>query len=276
MQELRGRAAVVTGGASGIGAALCRRLAREGMRVVVADRDEAGARTLAEEICGAGGEAHAFPVDVGDAPSLGALASSARDAVGPCRALFANVGVQQMGRLDRVDDRDWEWLWQVNVLGTAHTVQAFLPQLREGGEGGQVVVTASTQAVLPVPNLGVYTASKYAVLAYGETLRLELAEEGIGVTVLFPGPTRTNHLRSSAAARPAALGPSITAPEDIPTVAAATLSGAGDLVDPDHAVRHVAHALREDWAYWVTHPPHRERAAARFQEILRAFDRAAE
>ncbi len=271
--ELRDRVAVVTGAGSGIGAAMARALAREGMRVAVADIDAASAGAVARELAQRGGRARAWRADVGQAASLTALAEGTREAFGPCAVLCANVGVQQLGRLERLTDPDWEWLLAVNVMGTVHTLQAFLPQLREAGRS-QVVVTASTQALLPVPHLGGYTASKFAVLGYAETLRLELAPEGIGVTVLLPGPTATGHLASSGRARPQALGPSRTEPEDLPAVTAATLASPADLVEPDFAVRELARAIREDWPYLVTHPPQREGVAERFRAILEAFDRA--
>ena len=269
--QMDGRVAVVTGGASGIGAALAVTLAGEGMRVAVADLDASGASSVADAIRAEGGEARGFGVEVGDRASMERFAGEVVDALGPASVVCANVGVVQMGRLDRVTERDWDWVFRVNVHGTVQTVERFLPQVREG-VGGHFVLTASTQAVFPVERLGVYSASKAAVLSYAEVLRTELAEEGIGVTTLLPGPTATNHLTSSDAAREG--GSNVTDTDDVRTVAAATLPEFSDLVSPERAVRDAARAIRENWKYWVTHPPHQPQVRDRFEAILDAFERS--
>ncbi len=270
--ELDGRIAVVTGGASGIGAALSATLAGEGMRVAVADLDASGASCVADAIRAEGGEARGFGVEVGDRASMERFAGEVEDSLGPASVVCANVGVVQMGRLDRVNESDWKWVFRVNVLGTAQTVELFLPQVRAGA-GGHFVVTASTQAVLPVERLGIYSASKAAVLSYTEALRAELAEEGIGVTALLPGPTATNHLASSGDARRDASN--LTDEDDVRIVARETLPDFADLVAPERAVRDAAQAIRENWSHWVTHPPHQAQVVGRFETILRAFDRSA-
>lgn len=271
--ELSGRVAVVTGGASGIGAALAATLAGEGMRIAVADLDASGASVVADAIHAAGGEARGFGVEVGDRASMERFAGEVDDALGAASVVCANVGVVQMGRLDRVSADDWDWVFRVNVLGTAQTVECFLPQVRSHrGAKGHFVITASTQAVLPVERLGIYSASKAAVLSYAEVLRVELADEGIGVTTLMPGPTDTNHLASSGAAR--TNGGVLTDEDDTAVVAQGTLQSPSDLVPPERAVRDAVRAIQENWSHWVTHPPHQEMVEARLATILRAFERS--
>ncbi len=159
----------------------------------------------------------------------------------------------------------------VNVLGTVATVRAFLPQIRSRGEG-HVLITASTSGLYATPRLAAYTASKYAVMGFAETLRLELAREGIGVSLLLPGPVATTHLQSSAEAKPAALAAPIFTPEDIEVVTSAM---AGDpMVTPDHAVRNVVRDVLANEPYIVTHDVQRAPIERRMEEIWRAFDRA--
>ncbi|HYC21253.1 MAG TPA: SDR family NAD(P)-dependent oxidoreductase [Candidatus Bathyarchaeia archaeon] len=274
MRDLAGRTAVVTGGGSGFGAAMARALGKAGMRLVIADFDLPAAEGIAAELSSGAVKALAIEVDVGAPASLKALARRTADELGGCALLCANVGVQQIGALERLTAADWEWLLRVNVLGTVETVNAFLPQLVAQRGGGHILLTASTSGLIALPCLGAYTATKYAIVGYGETLRLELAARGIGVTVVMPGPMMTSHLASSARSRPAGLGPSVTSEDDLVAVSQASLGSTEDVVDADYAARHVLDAVRNNDPYLVTHPPQRGQVEQRFTEILAAFDRA--
>ena len=197
--DLKGKVAVVTGGGSGLGAAMGRVLAEAGMAVAALDIDEANARAtaaaLTEEL---GVRTLGVKADVGDAASVAAAAATVEAELGGCDVLCANVGVQQFGAIDRLTDDDWSWVMNVNVLGTVRTVAAFLPLLRRSEGLRQIVLTSSSSALVPGIRLGAYVTSKYAVLGYGETLRMELADEGIGVTLVLPAGMMTRHLESSA------------------------------------------------------------------------------
>lgn len=265
-----GGTAVVTGGGSGLGRALAHRFAVEGMHVVVADIDRANARAVAAELP----LASAYRVDVGDPDSIAALADAVGSVEGDVQVLCANVGVQQINTLDALTADDWRWVVEVNVLGTVATVEAFLPQLRAASGLRRILLTASTSATYAAARLGAYTTSKYAVLGYGETLRLELAAEGIGVTMLMPGGMATTHVQSSAAARPAALGPSATTDDDLAAIGAAMIQGPDDLATPEHASRHVIDALLEDRPYLVTHGSTPPAVRERFNAIADAFAHA--
>jgi NAD(P)-dependent dehydrogenase (short-subunit alcohol dehydrogenase family) len=265
-----GGVAVVTGGGSGLGRALAHTFADEGMHVLVADRDLANAETVAAELA----HATATYVDVGDPDSVAELSAFAGAMDGDVRVVCANVGVQQIAPLDRLTHEDWRWVLDVNVLGMVATVRSFLPLLRAASGVRRILLTASTSSVFPAPRLGAYAASKHAVLGYGETLRQELAPEGIGVTMLLPGGMMTSHLASSAAARPEAIGPSSTTTDDIVAVAGAMSPGPTDIATPEHAVRNVLAALAEDRPYLVTHGATPLALRPRFAELLDAFDRA--
>ena len=204
--HFRGGVAVVTGAGSGFGMAMARRFAGAGMRIVAMDIDGARAEQTAQSVCARGVEAISLQVDVAKRASLEAAALTADSSFGACTILCANVGVQQFGAIDRLTEQDWRWVLDVNVMGVVYTVNAFLPLLRKSQGQHHVAITASSAALTPGLRMAAYTTSKYAVTGYGETLRMELASEGIGVLIIVPAGMTTRHLESSAAARPTELG----------------------------------------------------------------------
>src|SRR5436190_23484189 len=213
VSELAGRISVITGAGSGLGAAMAHAFAQAGMAVAALDIDASGAAATAA----AAAEEFDVPttsarVDVGDSRSVAEAARHVETTLGGCDLLCANVGVQQFGAIDRLSEHDWEWLLNVNVLGTVRTVREFLPLLRARAGWRRILLTASSSVLAPSVRLGGYQTTKYAVMGFGDTLREELADEGIGVTVLFPGGMMTRHLESSALARPKELGESSTDP----------------------------------------------------------------
>ena len=274
MKRFADRTAVVTGGASGLGAAMARLFASEGMRVVVADIAAEGAAEVARSLEASGAKAVAARVDVGDPASLEALAETAAKAFGGCDLLAANVGVQRIARFEAMTQGEFAWLIHTNVVGTADTVRAFLPQLRASPDA-HVLITGSVGSLLATPGLVGYAASKMAVLGLAEGLRLELAPHGIAVTALLPGGMATTHLTSSDRARPAQLGaPAPLDPALIGEVAK-TLSPTRDaILPPERAIRNLIPALRDARPYLVTHGPipaaFEERIAALREAVARA------
>jgi len=272
-QDPAGRVAVVTGGASGLGAAMAHEYARAGMRVAVLDIDEARARDVAESLRGLGVDAVAIPVDTGDAASIDRAAAGVDARFGSCNLLCANVGVQQFGSIDTLTDDDWTWVLTVNVLGTVRTVGAFLPLLRRSDGWRQIAITASSGVFVPAIRLGAYTTSKSALVGYGETLRLELADDGVGVTLVFPAGMMTRHLESSAAARPESLGESILRNEDLEAMLASSPETAGDIAAPEDAVRGLLPQLLANEPYVITHGAYRDQLTERRARVDAAFDR---
>ena len=196
MKDLRGKTAVVTGAASGIGRALVLGMLEEGMRVVAADVDKAGIEALAAESV----DTAAIHCDVTDPSSCERLAEAAWERFGGVHVLCNNAGV--IGRFAPVWDQDpddWQWLFSVNVLGVANMLRAFVPRLLDQGAAAHVVNTASEAAFTARAYVGVYHASKHAVLALTEALAQELEEEGapIRVSVLCPGGVNTRVLDAS-------------------------------------------------------------------------------
>jgi NAD(P)-dependent dehydrogenase (short-subunit alcohol dehydrogenase family) len=195
VEEFSGKTAVVTGAAGGIGRAIATAFAREGMRVVVADLDGARLADVAKAIAHeTGAEVHPVAADVSRAPDVDRLADEALTHFGAVHVVCNNAGV--LGRLHTTWETslaEWEWILGVNLRGVVHGVRAFVPLLVEQGEG-HVVNVASAAAWLSVPGLGPYAASKHAVLALSEALRLELEDTGssVGVSVVCPQFVRTD------------------------------------------------------------------------------------
>jgi NAD(P)-dependent dehydrogenase (short-subunit alcohol dehydrogenase family) len=273
----RGRVGVVTGAASGFGYALAVECAKVRMSVALLDIDADRVRSAAAAIA----DTYRVPtlahrVDVGLAADLEAAASSVSEKFGGCDLLFANVGVQQIGAIERLSDEDWAWVLNVNVVGTARTVRSFLPLLRAKSGARHIALTASSSALVPAMCIGAYQASKSAVTSLGDTLRLELENEGISVTVIFPAGMTTRHLESSALARPAELGESITHSSDIETMIESLAMTEEDLTTPEHAARNVLESVTSGEPYVVTHGGYASAYEARYRAVKRALDRVHE
>jgi NAD(P)-dependent dehydrogenase (short-subunit alcohol dehydrogenase family) len=201
-----GSVAVVTGGASGIGRALCEQLAAAGCHVVVADVDGEAATALAADL----GDDHtlAVTVDVADLSSVAALAAATLERFGRVDLLFNNAGVSTFNLLQHQTIDDWRWVIDVDLWGVVHGLQTFVPIMRAQGTPAHIVNTASMGGVMGgLPFIGPYAAAKAAVVSLSETLAAELAmqQEAIGVSVLCPGSTESNIMESERV-RPAAFG----------------------------------------------------------------------
>lgn len=221
MERLEGRTTVVIGaGSGGIGTSIAEACARASMRVVVADLDGAGAERVASEIRATGATAISAQVDATDRVSLAALARCAVEAFGTVDLLSNNVGVVLSVPLAESTEEQWQWLLELNVMSIVRSVDVFLPVLRASGGDTHIAFTSS-MAGLMRPNmpgypLGVYAASKHALVGYGDALRDELAPEGIGVTVLCPGPIVTQLTATSARHRPDRHGGSFATDDEMP------------------------------------------------------------
>lgn len=190
MKDLTGKVAVVTGGAGGIGRALCEELVAEGAKVVVTDvQPELLARTTAE-LQGAGGDVVGVPGDVTDPSSMDALADRTWDAFGACHLLFNNAGVgAPSAKPWESTPNDWRWVFNVNVMGVANGVMAFVPRMIEGGQEGHVVNTSSPNGgISHLPTAAVYAASKAAVTSFTETLQNQFVADGLPLraSVFYP------------------------------------------------------------------------------------------
>jgi NAD(P)-dependent dehydrogenase (short-subunit alcohol dehydrogenase family) len=186
MTSFRDKVAIVTGGASGIGRALCGELAHRGARVVVADLNATGATEVAVEIVRSGGTAEAQPLDVTSAEAVEALVADVSETHGRIDYLFNNAGIVVIGEERDVMLADWERVLAVNLYGVIHGVRAAYPRMLQQGFG-HIVNTASLAGLTPAPTEISYTASKYAVVGLSCALRIEAADLGVRVSVVCPG-----------------------------------------------------------------------------------------
>jgi NAD(P)-dependent dehydrogenase (short-subunit alcohol dehydrogenase family) len=273
VSALAGRTAVVTGAGSGLGAAMADTFAAEAMRIVALDINREAAESTAQRLEASGTEALGRGVDVADRAGLDAVAAEVAERFGSCNVLCANVGVQQFGPLEHLTADDWQWVLSVNVIGTANTVTAFLPLLRAADGPRHIVLTSSMAALTPSPRQGAYVASKFAVTGYGDVLRQELADDDIGVTVVFPSGMMTTHLESSRAARPRELGESVMRDEDLEVVIATAGTGEDVLTTPDDAIADLVRDMLAGEPYLITHGSKAEEIRARHEAIEDAHRR---
>lgn len=183
--------AVVTGASSGIGAATVHRLAAEGFHVVAAARRADRLAELSKQVADAGGQATAVPCDVTSDESVAELAAAA-GALGPLHLLVNNAGgARGLDPVESARVADWQWMYDVNVLGTLRVTQALLPALEASGTG-TVVVLSSTAGLIVYEGGGGYAAAKHGQTALAETLRLELCGRPVRVVEVDPGMVRTD------------------------------------------------------------------------------------
>jgi NAD(P)-dependent dehydrogenase (short-subunit alcohol dehydrogenase family) len=260
-----GRVAVVTGAASGIGLALSERFASEGMRVVMADVEEAALAEAADLLAGRGAEVLPVRTDVSSGEQVDALRDRALEAFGTVHVLCNNAGVSGGGRpMWEMSRRDWEWVLGVNLWGVINGVRAFMPVLLEQ-DAAHVVNTASL-AGLTTGILGPYSVTKHAVVALTEGLYFQVAAAAgtVGVSVLCPGWVRTR-IGESDRNRPADLEP---APELQAETAAFLRQQIETGMDPAHVAGHVVDAIRAGRFYVLTHPDMTEGIRRRAEEVL--------
>ncbi len=260
MENLAGKVAVVTGGGSGIGEGIVRAAAQAGMKVVVADVDVARAQAVADDI---GDGAIACQVDVANLESVVALRDATLEAFGAVHLVCNNAGVWVGALMQEADIKDWQYLINVNLYGVIHGVKTFLPLLVEQGEG-HIVNTASMGGLISGPPDGLYTTTKFAVVGLSEALLMEVAERGVGVSVLCPGLVNTNLITQSFAMRPQQFDPGIDHQQPAPDVA----SG----ISPLDVGEQVMDAVREGGFYIITHDDYRDVIAMRHDGIMQALD----
>jgi NAD(P)-dependent dehydrogenase (short-subunit alcohol dehydrogenase family) len=217
MTDIAGKAAVVTGGGSGIGRALAMALGAAGASVVVADIIADNARAVASEIKSAGGVATPVACDVSDRTSVQQLKGQANAAFGRVSLLFANAGVTSFERLTDMTLSDVDWIIQVNLMGVTHCLTVFLPDMY-GAREGHVVATASMAGVLPswIPYHAPYSAAKAGIIGMMLNLRAESAEQGVGCTVLCPGGVQSGMKDNNSRYRPQRFGGPGKGPVKIP------------------------------------------------------------
>ncbi|HEY4040422.1 MAG TPA: SDR family NAD(P)-dependent oxidoreductase [Rhodopila sp.] len=278
MQELAGKSAFVTGGASGIGLALGRTFAAAGMKVMLADIETAALEIAVNSLHDVGPDVRGVACDVADPTSVARAAEASFAAFGNVHVVCNNAGVGAGSGIDGISLDNWRWVLDVNLMGVVHGIHAFLPHLRAHGEGGHFINTASMAGMNSGLGFSAYSASKFAVVNISEGLAMQLRPLGIGVTVLCPGFVRTR-IAESGRNRPQRYGPAPTpdpaSPAGLFAARLADLARAG--LDPADVAEQVIAAIRNDELYVFTHTSGswRTELRERFAAILVAMDAAA-
>jgi hypothetical protein len=262
MDPFRGRVAVITGGAGGIGGALARAFAERGAKLVLADLNEPALAQAEKEHRARGAEVLAVPTDVTRREQLEALADATFARFGAAHVVCNNAGIALLGPIDQCNQADWELTMAINFWGVLYGVQAFLPRMLAAGEGGHFVNTASMAGLVGMAYFSAYNASKFAVVGLSEALYRELKPRGIGVSVLCPMIVETNLTRNSLRLRgegdAGAALPDQPAPETMK----------GGVKQPEEVAARVARAIERGQLYVLTHEEQREilrRRAARLE-----------
>jgi NAD(P)-dependent dehydrogenase (short-subunit alcohol dehydrogenase family) len=249
MKVLRGRVAVVTGAASGIGLGIAGALADEGVHLVLADIDSERLEQEAERLRSSGSHVEAVVTDVGDPDAVQALADRTMTRFGAVHLICNNAGILRRGRVWELSLNDWDAVLRVDLMGVIYGLRSFVPLLLASGEEGHVVNVASMASVVPVPGISPYNVSKHGVLALSETLQAELIQMGasVGVSVVMPGrvSSRIGQGQNSAALAPTEPG----------------------VIEPAEVGRQVVKAVRQERLYVFTHPERIAEARERFARI---------
>jgi len=187
--------------------------------------------------------------------------------------VISNVGVQLFGATERLTDDEWRWVLDVNVIGAARTARVFLPLLREA-PAGRLAFTTSSSVLAPGARMAAYQASKFALWGLAETLHLELAEEPVTVSVVFPSGMASRHLESSTTAQPDHLRREIGTPDDFEVMLASNPGMAADVALPEQAAANVVEDLLNGERYIVTHGNLVDAVDSRCDQLRTAAQRA--
>ena len=275
MDDLVGKVAFITGAASGMGLTMARSFSAAGMKVVLADIEQEALAKVEQEFGASNREAMCIKLDVTSRDSMEEAAQKTIERFGKVHVLVNNAGVAVRGQLDQMEYQDWDWTLGVNLDGVVNGLQAFISLIKSHGEGGHIVNTASMAGQMALPGIGVYTASKYAVVGISETLRLDLADDNIGVSVLCPGLVDTNIFHSGRN-RPAEL----EASTDTSIMIGGTSSNESmqetikqGALDPKIVGDMVVKAVLDNEPYIFTHPELENMVEERFKSISSSFEK---
>jgi NAD(P)-dependent dehydrogenase (short-subunit alcohol dehydrogenase family) len=266
VQEVKGKVAFITGGSSGIGKGIARAFARAGMRVVVTGRRPDRLKEADAEFSADGLAIDTMQVDVTDLDAMERAGEEIERRLGAVHVLVNNAGLGLAGPIAQAKQSDWDWVIDVNIKGVGNGLQAFLPRIRAHGEGGHIVNTSSMGGLLPVA-AGLYSMTKAAIIALSETLHIELAPEGIGVSAYCPGPVHSN-IASGPADRPAKYA---GGGYDAPGPGAAEFMRTQPYMSADEAGERVLQGVRRGDLFILTHPEFRDGVRERSETILNAF-----
>jgi NAD(P)-dependent dehydrogenase (short-subunit alcohol dehydrogenase family) len=275
MTDISGKAAVVTGGGSGIGMGLAKELAAQGASVAVADIKLENAQKVADTINASGGKAVAIQCDVCDRDSIKAMKAAATAALGPIQLVFANAGATSFDPLMDMSDADVDWIVTVNLMGVMYTTRAFLPDMIAAG-GGHICATASMAGLLPgwIPVHVPYSAAKMGIIGMMMNLGLEMKQHNVCTTTYCPGGVASGMKASNATYRPVQFGGPGQGEVQIGEASQAHTSMA--FYTPEAIAPMVLDAVKHNRSFVFDHPEQRANFRETYAGVVEACYDAAE
>ena len=266
MKQLKGKVAVVTGAASGLGRAMALAFADEGMSVALGDVGDTS--NVFAQIQAKGVAALSMKLDVSQGEQVEAFAAQVERDLGPAFLVCNNAGVSPLGAAWEASVGDWQWILGVNLWGVIHGVRSFVPRLIKRNEG-HVVNTASVAGIINPPGSGAYNVTKHAVVALSETLYHDLRERNsaVAVSVLCPAYVPTG-IADSERNRPAGLSAAPKTQETLAREAMLRKAVSSGRLSADDVARAVVQAVKDDRFYILTHPRIKGAIRARMEDIL--------
>ncbi len=268
MDDVKGKVAFITGGASGIGLGIAKVFAAAGMKVAFSWRTKAHLdEAMAYFAKHPGQSVHPIRLDVTDRAGMARAADEVVSRFGKVHVLCNNAGVSLFGPTDEATYDDYDWVMGVNFGGVVNGLVSFIPKIKAHGEGGHVINVASMASFLPGPQGGIYTASKFAVRGLSECIRYNLAPHNIGVSLMCPGLTKTN-IHEATLHRPAQWSHTAFPADRNFVKMLAELHEAG--MDPVEVGEKTLRAMQRNDFYVFTHPEFHEE----FRELFDEYDQA--
>jgi NADP-dependent 3-hydroxy acid dehydrogenase YdfG len=271
MENVQGKTAFITGGASGIGLGIAKVFAANGMKVVIVDSrqdalDEAMAYFKAKKQ-----PVHPIKLDVTDREAYVRAADETEKVFGKIHILINNAGVSAGGPIQNTTYKDWDFCLGVNIGGVVNGIMTILPRILKHGEGGHIVSTSSTAGLSVVAGCCVYNTSKFAVTGMMETIATDLQDTNVGVSVLFPGAVTTNLGISSQVNRPANLRNENEPRMPVPGGAKPPPMDSSTFMDPVEMGERVLRGILRNDLFINTHPEFKAGYAARNNAVIRSI-----
>lgn len=268
--ELKGRTAVITGGASGIGLATAKQLAVRGMNLLLADIEQSALDRAVAGFEKSGVRVEGQRCDVARRDDVARLADRAFDDFGGCHVVFNNAGVAVGGPIAEMKHSDWQWIIDVDLWGPIYGTELFLKRMLDAGDEGHLLYTASFAGLVPNVGLGPYCVAKYGVVAIAEVLQKELRGTPLGVSVFCPMRVATN-IGQSQRNRPTELGGPAASPA-VQDQGERNEQLAGRVLNVDDVAQQIVAAIGTDQLYILPHEESRTPVQRRFARIERGFE----
>ncbi|NWK96160.1 short-chain dehydrogenase [Sphingobium lactosutens] len=271
MTKVVGRTAFITGGGSGVALGQAKVFAQAGCKVAIADIRQDHLDEAMAWFDGRGHEVMAVKLDITDRDAYARAADDVEARLGPVELLFNTAGVSIFGPLQNATYDDWDWQLDVNLRGVINGIQTFVPRMIERGNGGHIVNTASMSAFVALKGTGIYCTSKMAIRGLSECLALDLADHGIGVSMLCPGAVNTN-IHEAVLTRPAHLQQTGYYGAD-PNVMAHLKQVIAVGMEPEVLARYVLKGVEADQLYILPYPEFRRTLEEIHERVMAALAR---